>query len=249
MIQIVADPWNPVDFLAVCGLAEWMSLHELPLPYWKGQECVVIDGVGEKDLLNVLLPLGDAELTFDDAYFLRGGTDKPFLLTASGHSIRQAWMLSDGSLTVWKGYSGPRKAKAVIEERRDGCRVTSEGLTAAGLLIVESIGKTIGWDPMSKPVAANFGRVLNDMKDEDEKTVQIRCWAELLASIAISRWPFIGSRKDGFKYALWHAPDEIELVRARAAGAFGLQFFAEARRKGTYEHWLSHARFIGQPAS
>jgi CRISPR-associated protein Csx14 len=230
-MRLTADPRNPAQYFAACGLYE-LAASRLPdaTACWTSGG-LNINGMSEDDSQQLIRDFAQAELV-PDADWTGEETVRPYVLRAPSAQISIAmdwWERPEGGNSFWKCFGGKQKstdASRLLAAARALCEsATPENLFQLNLPLTGRLG----FDPRSAWNAIDVGFSPNDL-DNSYKATPTYPFAELLAAIAIQRWPFRPQRK-GCTYCTWRTAVPLALARIHAIGDVGARYtFLRASR-------------------
>lgn len=202
-IRIPMDPCNPGQFYACCGLAELFGLKGArPLTRFKVDKRrprhaeFVLSAEVELNLEATIRELRETQCETID-----GEADKsilPLRISLSGREIELDWWLDEFRLdsSVFKCWAGQQSSFSILSQLLK--LVPKE--VDAGLMERPVMAKTrFGVDPRSAWNAADVGYSPNEHGGKTSTFPAV----EVLAAIGLNGFRPNGSRKDGFRYALW----------------------------------------------
>lgn len=231
-MKLVADPRNPAQYFAACGLFELASnRHRDLLSYWS-DDALVIDALPDSDFSQLVNDFANAELV-PDATWVGDDTMQPFVISnpdADLHIRMDWWERRNGhGNSFWKCFGGRQKsidaANLLIACSSLAVNASAETLLQ---LCVPLTGR-LGFDPRSAWNPIDTGFSPNDL-GAALKAVPTFVFTELLAAIALQCWPFRSEARRGH-YSLWTRPLPLSVARVQAASDLSPDFaFTRVKR-------------------
>lgn len=234
-MKLVADPRNPAQYFAACGLFELASNRNRDLlSYWVAGG-LMIDALSDADFSQLIDDFASAELV-PDATWAGEDTVQPFVISnphAHLHIQMDWWERRSGhGNSFWKCFGGRQKSIDAAN-LLDACKVLAGKASAQNLfqLSLPLTGR-LGFDPRSAWNPIDTGFSPNDL-GAALKAVPTFVFSELLAAVALQHWPFRSEDRRG-RYSLWTRPLPLSVARVQAASDLSpdLEFTRVKRGQG-----------------
>lgn len=242
-MKLVADPRNPAQYFAACGVFELASRHKRGLLSYWSDGALIIDALADADFSQLMTDFALATLIPDDSW-TGEDTVKPFVISNPGaglHVHMDWWEQRNGhGNSFWKCFGGQQKSTDV-GKLMAACKSLVGDVSAENIfqLSLPLTGR-LGFDPRSAWNPIDTGFSPNDL-GAALKAVPTFVFAEVLAAVALQRWPFRSERRRG-SYGVWAQPLPLAVARIRATSELSPAFEFTRVKRGqgiscfTYSH-------------
>lgn len=234
-MKLVADPRNPAQYLAACGLFELAANRDQDLTSHWADDGLIIDALTEVAFRQVVSDFASSKLTADETW-TGEDTVQPYVIcnpNAGIHIYMDWWERRDGrSNSFWKCFGGRQKSTDVAK-LLIACNVLADQGSPEDLfLLSQPLTSRLGFDPRSAWNSIDTGFSPNDL-GAALKAVPTFVFTELLAAIALQRWPFRPARHS-CRYDMWTQPVPLSIARIHAVldRNSTLEFFRVKRGQG-----------------
>lgn len=245
-MKLVADPRNPAQYLGACGLFELASMRDRSLmSHWDGN-ALLIEPWHDADFRQLSLDFANAELV-PDTEWAAEDTIHPFAIVndeAGLHIPMDWWERRDGSgNSFWKCFGGQQKSTDAAK-LLSACRLLVDRIAPENILQLSvPLSGRLGFDPRSAWNPIDTGFSPNDL-GASLKSVPTYVFAELLAAIAMQRWPFQPAR-GACRYHLWAQPLPLSVARIHAVADASPAFEFSRVKRGQGISCFTYSRPVG----
>jgi hypothetical protein len=232
-MKLSADPRNPAQYFAACGVFELASMRDQSLTSHWSDSGLIIEPWSDDDLGGLISDFAHANLIPADDW-TGEDTIHPYAITndvTNLHIQMDWWERRDGSgNSFWKCFGGKQKSTDAAK-LLSACHTLADQITPDKLfqLSLPLTGR-LGFDPRSAWNPIDTGFSPNDLSTA-LKSVPTYAFTELLCAVALQRWPFQPDRGT-CHYHLWSQPLPLSVARIHATAGQGPAYAFSRIKRG-----------------